>query len=110
MSETPPRRRRSKDNHEFGVVRLRELPVPIACCDNPERIYDYWMASIATAGWYSQEVECLCVIHLNTRRRTTGFHLAGIGTRCGSHVPARSPSRQNPGPISPVAMSTKSSS
>jgi DNA repair protein RadC len=80
MSETPPRRRRSKDNHEFGVVRLRELPVPVACCDNPERIYDYWMANIATAGWYSQEVECLCVVHLNTRRRATGFHLAGIGT------------------------------
>ena len=58
MSETPPRRRRSKDNHEFGVVRLHELPVPIACCDSPERIYDYWMANIATAVWYSQEV-CL---------------------------------------------------
>jgi DNA repair protein RadC len=80
MSETPPRRRRSKDNHEFGVVRLRELPVLIACCDSPDRIYDYWMANITTAVWYSQEVEILCAIHLNTRRRATGFHLAGIGT------------------------------
>ena len=80
MSEATPRRRRSKDNHEFGVIRLRELPVPIACCDCPQRIYDYWMANIATASWYSVEVESLCVIHLNTRRRATGFHLAGIGT------------------------------
>ncbi len=65
---------------DFGVIRLRELPVPMACCDTPDRIYDYWMANIATAVWYSQEVESLCVIHLNTRRRATGFHLAGIGT------------------------------
>lgn len=79
MSETPPRRRCSKDNHEFGVVRLRELPVPIACCDSPGRIYDYRMANIATASWYTPEVECLCVVHLNTRRRATGFPLAGIG-------------------------------
>ena len=80
MSETTHRRQRSKDNHEFGVVRLRELPVPIACCDSPDRIYDFWMANIATSVWYSQEVEILCAIHLNTRRRATGFHLAGIGT------------------------------
>jgi DNA repair protein RadC len=80
MNEATPRRRRAKDNHEFGVIRLRELPVPISSCDCPQRIYDFWMANIATASWYTAEVECLCAIHLNTRRRATGFHLAGIGT------------------------------
>jgi len=55
----------ASEAREFGVVRLRELPVPIACCDSPERIYDYWMANIATAVWYSQEIESLCVIHPN---------------------------------------------
>jgi len=75
-----PSRRRRKDNHEFGVVRLRELPVDMPACDCPERIYEYWHANIATAAWYSPDVECLCVVHLNTRRRATGFHLAGIGT------------------------------
>ena len=80
MSETPPRRRRGPDNHEFRVIRLRELAAPIACCDSPERIYEYWQANIATASWYNPDVECLCVIHLNTRRRATGFHLVGIGT------------------------------
>jgi len=54
--------------------------VPIACCDSPDRIYDFWMANIATASWYNPDVECLCAIHLNTRGLATGFHLAGIGT------------------------------
>jgi DNA repair protein RadC len=68
------------DNHEFGVIRLRELPLAIPCCDCPERIFDYWEANIATASWYTSEVEVVCSIHLNTRRRPTGFHLVGIGT------------------------------
>jgi DNA repair protein RadC len=75
----PPRRRR-RDNHEFGVIRLRELPVDMPSCDCPDRIYEYWQGNIATAAWYNPDVECLCVVHLNTRRRATGFHLAGIGT------------------------------
>ena len=69
-----------KDNHEFRVIRLRELPLPIPCCDCPERIYEYWMANIATASWYNPECECLVAIHLNTRRRATGFHLVAMGT------------------------------
>ena len=81
MNPTTPRRRRSRtDNHEFGVIRLRELPLPVACCDSPARIYDFWMANIATAAWYNPDVECLCASHLNTRRRAPGFHLVGIGT------------------------------
>ena len=27
-------------NHEFGVIRLRELPADLPVCDSPERIYD----------------------------------------------------------------------
>ena len=69
-----------KENHEFRVIRLRELPLPIPCCDCPERIYDYWLANIATANWYNPECECLVAIHLNTRRRATGFHLVAMGT------------------------------
>ena len=69
-----------KDNHEFRVIRLRELPLALPCCDCPERIYEYWMANIATASWYSPDVEQLCAIHLNTRRRATGFHLVSMGT------------------------------
>ena len=80
MNEATPLRRRSKDNHEFGVIRLRELPCSIAYCDSPQHIYEYWQANIVTASWYNPDVECLCVIHLNTRRRATGFHLVGIGT------------------------------
>ena len=80
MSVPKSRRARRMDNHEFRVIRLRELPVPMATCDTPQRIYDYWMANLSTASWYNPDVECLCAIHLNTRRRATGFHLVGIGT------------------------------
>ncbi|HNQ88396.1 MAG TPA: JAB domain-containing protein [Verrucomicrobiota bacterium] len=69
-----------KDNHEFRVIRLRELPLPIPCCDCPERIYEYWVANVSTASWYNPECECLVAIHLNTRRRATGFHLVAMGT------------------------------
>ena len=37
-------------NHEFGVIRLRELPVDLPVCDSPERIYDYWVANVTTAS------------------------------------------------------------
>ena len=67
-------------NHEFGVIRLRELPVDLPVCDSPERIYDYWVANVTTALWYNPDAECCCAIGLNTRRRATGFHLVGIGT------------------------------
>jgi len=78
-----------RDNHEFRVVRLRELPVDLPCCDTPERIYEYWMANIASASWYNPECECLCAIHLNTRRRATGFHLVSIGTMDSILISAR---------------------
>jgi len=78
-----------KDNHEFRVIRLRELPLAIPCCDSAERIYEYWMANIATATWYNPECECLCAVHLNTRRRATGFHLVSIGTMDSILVGAR---------------------
>ena len=67
-------------NHEFGVIRLRELPVDLPVCDSPERIYDYWVANVTRRRWYNPDAECCCAIHLNARRRATGFHLVGIGT------------------------------
>ena len=67
-------------NHEFGVIRLRELPADLPVCDSPERIYDYWVANVMTASWYNPDAESCCAIHLNARRRATGFHLVGIGT------------------------------
>jgi DNA repair protein RadC len=79
-ADSPRPRKRRADNHEFGVMRLRELPAALPACDCPERIHEYWRVNVATAVWYNPDVECLCVIHLNTRRRATGFHLAGIGT------------------------------
>lgn len=52
-----PRHRKPPDNHGFKVIRLRELPASFPSCDCPEQIYSYWMANIATAAWYTPDVE-----------------------------------------------------
>lgn len=79
-TNTPPSPRRGrKDNHEFGVVRLRELPLNLLACECPDGVYEYWMANIVTAQWFNPDVECLCVIHLNTRLKALGLHLVGVG-------------------------------
>jgi DNA repair protein RadC len=49
-------------------------------CDNPQTAADYWRAHIERAPYYNPEVECFIVLHLNTRRRIKGHHLASIGT------------------------------
>jgi len=67
-------------NHEFGVIRLRELPADLLVCDSPERIDDDWAANVSTAPRYNPDTECRCAIHLNTRRRATDIHLVEIGT------------------------------
>lgn len=72
---------RRYQNHEVRVMRLRELPADLKHCGTPEAAFQYWQANITTAAWYNPEVECFCVIHLNTRLRATGFHLVSMGTQ-----------------------------
>lgn len=66
-------------NHELRVQRLRELPADLKLCDTPEAVASYWEENVTTATWYNPDVECLCVIHMNTRRRACGFNLVSIG-------------------------------
>lgn len=72
---------RRYQNHEVRAMRLRELPADLQHCDTPEEAFQYWQANITTAAWYNPEVECFCVVHLNTRMRATGFHLVATGTQ-----------------------------
>ena len=65
---------------EFRVLRLRELPLDSPLCDQPQRVYDFWLAHVAQAPWYNPDAECLVAILLNTRRRIQGFALVSIGT------------------------------
>ena len=85
----PRRHGRRYQNHEVRVMRLRELPADLKHCDTPELAYHYWEANITSAPWYNPEVEALCVIHLNTRTRATGFHLVAMGTQDTILVHAR---------------------
>ena len=65
---------------QWKVVALRETPLttpPIA--DSPEDCVAYWRTHIAASPDYSDERESLYILHLNARRRVTGFHLAAHG-------------------------------
>ncbi|MDB6019613.1 MAG: hypothetical protein JWR19_4102 [Pedosphaera sp.] len=67
---------------EYKVVALRECPLPdtMQLCDNPQSAADYWRSQVVQAPYFNPEVECLIVLHLNTRRRIKGHHLVSIGT------------------------------
>jgi len=71
-----------KVGQEYKVVALREVPLPdsLALCDTPDKAAEYWKTSIATHPYFNQEVECLVVLHLNTRRRVKGHELVTLGT------------------------------
>lgn len=79
--QTPKRLSWRIQPSEFKVVALRECCVDDPLADNPQLIADFWRAHIETAQWYRPEVECFCVIMLNTRRRIIGFNLVSIGTQ-----------------------------
>ena len=77
-----PPRPRNKHPAEWRIVALRECPLPEAMllCDTPQRAADYWRAHVVQAPYFNPELECFIVLHLNTRRRLRGHHLASIGT------------------------------
>lgn len=66
---------------EYKVQKIRETPIPKSerAFDNPERVYEFWQANIATAPWLDPEKECVHVIMLNRRNHITGFTLVSIG-------------------------------
>jgi DNA repair protein RadC len=66
---------------EWKIVALRECPLPEAMqlCVTPQSAVDYWRTHVEHSDYYNPEVECLIVLHLNTRRRIKGHHLVAIG-------------------------------
>src|ERR1044071_7079299 len=76
-----PPRPRNKHPAEWRVVALRECPLPetMQLCDTPQGAADYWRAHLVHAPYFNPEIECFFVLHLNTRRRLRGHHLASIG-------------------------------
>jgi DNA repair protein RadC len=77
-----PPKPRNKHPAEWRVVALRECPLPEAMllCDSPQGAANYWHTHVEQAPYFNPEVECFIVLHLNTRRRIKGHHLASIGT------------------------------
>jgi DNA repair protein RadC len=67
---------------QWRIVPLREtaLPEKLPYCEHPEMCADYWRNIIAKADDYSGEQESLYVLHLNVRKRVTGYHLVAHGT------------------------------
>jgi DNA repair protein RadC len=65
---------------EFKVVRLRECPVDNPQIETPPQVVDFWRKHVATASWFKEDRECLCVFLLNVRRCLIGFELVSQGT------------------------------
>jgi DNA repair protein RadC len=65
--------------HEVRLMRLRDSG-PSQMADTPEGAQAYARQALQSAPWFNPDKECLIVMHLNTRRRVTGFHMVAIGT------------------------------
>ncbi len=65
---------------QWKLVSLRETPVTDRVFDTPERVAEFHRAVIQTDSHYCPDVESFYVLHLNTRRRITGYNLASTGT------------------------------
>lgn len=68
---------------EFKVVSLRDCAPLESSTDTPAKIYDYWLANIATDPAFRPEQEQLYVFLLNSRLRLKGHTLIGLGTLTG---------------------------
>lgn len=75
-----PRPRSWYECCEVKLLRLRDGPAEKRWCDDPQRVYEFWRDEITRASWYNPDVEAMVVLLLNTQKRVTGFHLAGLGT------------------------------
>ena len=66
---------------EFKLVSLRDCPLPNAMplTDDPDKVAAYWREHITKHPSFSPEVECFCVLFLNSRRRATGHILVSTG-------------------------------
>jgi DNA repair protein RadC len=66
---------------EFKVIALRECAgVGVAVANDPYCVADYWRKNIANQPTFSEYVESLWVLAVNTRRRVTGQYLVATGT------------------------------
>ncbi len=78
---SPIPRPRRKQPQEWKLISLRECPTPeqMQRSETPEGALEYWRAHVIQHPYFSPEVECFVVLHLNTRRRIRGHHLGSIG-------------------------------
>jgi hypothetical protein len=68
---------------EFGLVALRECPLPRALqlCQTPGVAARYWRRHVETHPYFNAECECFAVLMLDTRRRVKGHQLISLGTK-----------------------------
>lgn len=67
---------------EYKLVALRETAAPseMVVGDAPDKVADYWRNQVTKSAAYNPDVENLCVIFLNTRRRITGHVYISTGS------------------------------
>ena len=67
---------------EYRCVVLREQPLTLFDCTmaTPENAFEFFRNNIKDSVRFTPGVENFCVIHVNIRRRVTGWHVVSTGT------------------------------
>ncbi len=67
---------------EYHCVVLREQPLTLfdRLLTTPKEGFDFFQTKIKDSPRFTPGVENFCVIHVNTRRRVTGWHVVSTGT------------------------------
>ena len=69
-----------KKTQEYKIAVVREVYVSSDNATCPKEIETYWREAIETAPWYDCDKEHLVAIHVNTKRKITGYDLVSIGS------------------------------
>ena len=73
--------RRKTQPQEWGLISLRECPLPTAMheCTSPAQAATYWNMHLRSNPYFNPEVECFVVLLLNTRKKIKGHVLVSTG-------------------------------
>jgi len=67
---------------EYHCVALREQAMTIAgrLVETPDKVFDFFQSEMRSSPRFTPGVENFCVLHINTRRRITGWMVLSTGT------------------------------
>ncbi len=65
---------------EFRIMRLNDVLYEDIILEEPQAVVDYLRPKLATSLIYRPDIENFIIVHLNTRKKPTGFEVVSHGT------------------------------